>query len=331
MNLRLGLLAAGAVACLAAAGAAEAATLTPIVSYADPAGGATSVLGVNNAGWMTGAINEADGGSLGFVRDASGVYTTFAANGLFSTIGRAIDNSNTVIGYATDATFSIQADTEFTRTTGGTVTALQNPNTAAPLHGIAQGVNASGAIVGDYYSGPGGTTPELGYILDGANFVVLSAPSSTRTAARGIEDDGTVAGWAILGGVQEGFIEQGGVYSFFQSPDAGAIGTVFEDINNNGLVSGEWMDSGGFNHAFVFDSSLHLFTDITVPGATSTSAFGLNDAGDVVVSTTGLTEGPTNFLYHAGAVPEPTVWATLVLGFFGLGGVLRRRNAALAV
>ncbi|HXA40475.1 MAG TPA: PEPxxWA-CTERM sorting domain-containing protein [Phenylobacterium sp.] len=331
MTKRFGLLAATAIACVGAFGGAQAATLTPIPSYVDPAGGTTSVLGINNAGWMTGNIAEANGSSLGFVRDAAGNYTTFSANGLFATYGRAIDNSNTVIGYATDAAGAINTDTQFTRTTGGAVTALQNPNTGVPLHGIAQGVNATGAIVGDYYSGPGATTPLLGYVLDGSTFTTLTAPGSTRTAARGIEDDGTVAGWAIVGGVQEGFIEQGGAYSFFQAPDAGSVGTVFEDINNNGLVSGEWMDAGGDSHAFVFNSVADAFTDIDVLGATSTSAFGLNDAGDVVVTASGVAEGPNNFLYHADAVPEPTTWAMLILGFFGLGGLLRRRNAALAV
>jgi hypothetical protein len=30
------------------------------------------------------------------------------------------------------------------------------------------------------------------------------------------------------------------------------------------------------------------------------------------------------------AVPEPTAWALMIAGFFGLGGMLRRRRAALA-
>ncbi|HEX2818342.1 MAG TPA: hypothetical protein VHN39_18260, partial [Phenylobacterium sp.] len=206
MNLKTGLLAAVALVSLAGVGAAQAGTLTPIPSYVDPAGGTTSVLGINNAGWMTGNIFEPDGTSLGFVRDAAGVYTTFSVNGLPSTFGRAIDNSNNVIGYATDASNGFPTDTEFKRSTGGVVTVLQNPTTLANLHGIAQGVNASGAIVGDYESGAGATPPLLGYILDGASFTSLTAPGSTRTSARGIEDDGTVAGWAVIGGIENGFI-----------------------------------------------------------------------------------------------------------------------------
>src|SRR5436309_1299273 len=73
----LQLLAMGAAAA-ALAGGAQAASLTPVPSYVDPNGGTTTVLDINNAGWMTGAITEPDGSSLGFVRDAAGVYSTFS-------------------------------------------------------------------------------------------------------------------------------------------------------------------------------------------------------------------------------------------------------------
>src|SRR5258708_3766863 len=95
--------------------------------------GATPAPAITNAGWMAGSITEADGTTLGFVRDAAGVYTTFSVNGLPSTFGRAIDNANSVIGYATDASNSFQTDTEFKRSTGGVVTVLQNPTTSANL------------------------------------------------------------------------------------------------------------------------------------------------------------------------------------------------------
>jgi hypothetical protein len=330
-NTKLGSMAAGAIASLAIAGAAQAASLTPIPSFVDPAGGTTSVLGINNAGWMTGNILEPDGTNLGFVRDAGGTYTTFSVGGLPSTFGRAIDNSNNVIGYATDASNGFQTDTEYVRAPGGAVTVLQNPNTSANLHGIAQGANDAGAIVGDYLSGPGATGPQIGFVLNGASFTSLVAPGSSRTSARGIENDGTVAGWAIIGGVETGFILKGGVYSFFEDPNAapGSAGTVFENINNNGLVSGEWNDADGNGHAFEFNSVTDMFTDIVVAGAANSSAFGLNDAGDVVV-TTDLTGGPNNFVFNAASVPEPAAWAMLVMGFFGLGSALRRRPAAIA-
>ncbi|MGZ6016329.1 MAG: PEPxxWA-CTERM sorting domain-containing protein, partial [Phenylobacterium sp.] len=38
-----------------------------------------------------------------------------------------------------------------------------------------------------------------------------------------------------------------------------------------------------------------------------------------------------NFIFNAGGVPEPATWAMMLTGFFGLGSMLRRRRAALAV
>jgi hypothetical protein len=42
----------------------------------------------------------------------------------------------------------------------------------------------------------------------------------------------------------------------------------------------------------------------------------------------GATLGPN---IHQAPVPEPASWAMMIAGFFGLGGLIRRRNAALAV
>jgi len=315
-----------AAAAVFATGAAQAATLTPIAS--DPLATSTSVLGINNAGWMTGSV-VVGGQTLGFIRDAGGTYTTFSVN--TNTFGRGIDNHNNVVGYATDVTNTFNNDNEYVRAADGTVTLLQNPNTSQPLHGIGQNANDAGVIVGDYLSG-GTSGPEIGYTLDGSTLTSISAPGSSRTSARAIENDGTVAGWAIVGGINEGFIDVGGVFTVYQDPNAAAgnQGTLFEDINNNGLVSGMWKDVDGNDHAFQFNSLTDVFTEISVAGATNVDAFGINDHGDIVL-TTDISRGPNNFIYNANGVPEPAAWALMLGGFFGVGSALRRRRVALAV
>jgi hypothetical protein len=325
---RLPALVAAAAFGVALAGSAQAGTLTPIASYAGPGGGSTSVLDINNSGWMTGSIGFSGGSGLGFSRDAAGVYSTFSVD--YFTQGRAIDNANNISGYATDASGSPQTDHEFVRTPGGAVTLLQNPGDATYLRGIAQGMNASGTIVGDYYSGPGATNPRHGYVLGGGVLTDLSVPGfpADRLAARGIADDGTVAGWASIGGTIEGFILSGGVYSFISDPNA-VNGTYFEDLNNNGLISGEWGDAGGNFHAFLYNSVSHVFTEINVAGATNAQAFGLNDAGLAVI-TTDIATGPNNFIFNALGVPEPQVWALMLMGFLGTGLALRLRASAAA-
>ena len=42
------------------------------------------------------------------------------------------------------------------------------------------------------------------------------------------------------------------------------------------------------------------------------------------------TRDPVTIFFSQTAVPEPTAWAMMLLGFFGLGAALRRRRAALA-
>jgi hypothetical protein len=315
--------AAGLASALALAGAAQAGgTLTPLASYADPNGGSTAVLGINNAGYMTGSIGYADGSGLGFLRTPGGVYSTFSED--FFTSGRAIDPSNNITGYATDSTGILLTDKEFLRTPGGSTTVLQNPLDASFLHGIAQGINSLGAIVGDYYTSLAGH-PRDGYILSGSTFTDLSVPGSTSTHARGITDSGEVAGWTVIGGVTEGFLWNSGVFTFVNDPNAaGGQGTVFEGINNHGIVSGEWNDASGNGHPFEYDTHTGAFTEIFVPGAGNADAFGINNLNQAVI-TTDISVGPNNFVYTP--TPEPATWATLLLGVFGAGAMLRRRRA----
>ena len=317
---------AGAAAGLALVGQAYAGTLTVIPQYVDPLGGSTSVLGLNNNGQMTGSVTDS-AGSHGFVRDAAGNYTLFDYGSTGSTLGRSISDNGTVVGYSEPAVGGdIHTRREWERAPDGTLTTLVNPNTSAPLAGIAQGINGSGVIVGDYFTGAGSQID--GFILDGSTFTDLPIPGD-NVRARGINDAGEIAGWVSGGGVTQGFVLNGGVFSFFNAPGAANF-TVFEDINASGLISGEYSDAGGASHGFIFDSNTATFTDINVPGAINVSAFGLNDAGQVVLTTFNADSVVTNYLYSPGGVPEPMTWALMLTGFFGLGSALRRQRKLVA-
>jgi len=51
-------------------------------------------------------------------------------------------------------------------------------------------------------------------------------------------------------------------------------------INNNGVIAGSYVTSGGETVAFV--ATKHTFTTLVFPHSTSTQAFGINNAGEVV-------------------------------------------------
>ncbi|MBS0362520.1 MAG: PEP-CTERM sorting domain-containing protein [Proteobacteria bacterium] len=276
---------------------------------------------------MTGSVLDS-AGTHGFVRDAAGNYTLFDNGSTGFTQGRSISDNGTAVGYSEPAPGGdSHGRTEFVRAPDGTLTQLVNPNTSAPLAGIAQGINSSGAIVGDYLTGPG--TQIDGFILNGSTFTDLSV-AGDNVRARGITDSGEVAGWVSNAGGSQGFILLGGVYSFFSAPGS-FQSTFFEDINANGLVAGEYNDAGGVSHGFVFDSNTDTFTDIDVPGATNVNAFGINDAGQVVLNTFNADGVVTNYLYDPnGGVPEPATWALMIAGFGLAGAALRRRRTLAA-
>ena len=279
------------------AAAATAATLTPIAPYADPAATGQGLLGINNAGYTTGSVSHADGSARGFVRAPDGTYTLFddtAQAGVFFTQGRAISNTNTVIGFSTNA-----ANTQvgFQRTAAGTASLLRRPSDSLPLAGISQGINDSGAIVGNFRanSGPGTPVRNHGYILSGTTFTELTEAGfpTASVNARGIANDGTVVGWTSDGANgMRGWIYSSGSYAYLRHPldvDNGAFGTtILEAINNTGQILGGYsqIDAMGnfFGKAFIYNAATHGFTDIVVPGATSVQTFGINDSGQYVVS-----------------------------------------------
>jgi hypothetical protein len=304
MSLRLVRNAAIAAALLSST-AALADTLTSVAGYSAPNTN-TSVLGINDAGYMTGTVLylNPDGTSTGlgdaFIRAPDGTYTLFSAGTDFSQ-GRAIRNDNTIVGY-TNPAFGTGLDSrEFVRDPSGTVTQLTNPGTGAPLAGIAQGINASGAIVGNYrYLTPTNAQRNHGFILSGSTFTDISYPGhdNFQINARGITDDGTVVGF--VGSTGEAFILQGGAMSFYRHPLDTGNGTVFEAITNSNMILGMYTSDDGNSHAFRFDAASGTFTDIIVPGATTVQAFGVNQTGQFA-----LTSDIGNFIYSFGGPTAP--------------------------
>lgn len=306
-------------------GAATAGSYTLITPYSG-AGASTGVLGINDAGFMTGSIYNADGSIDGFIRSPTGVYSTFTAGA--QTFGRNISNSNSIAGFATDSSGVVATDTTFVRASDGVITDLTNPTTSAALHGFAQGQNASGAVVGDYYFSSGGHTYRHGFELSGSTFTDISVgPSFTqRTMARGINDAGVIVGFTSALGVTRGFVDTAGVITFVIDPDPANSGTtVLQDINNAGLAVGGFVDAAGNSHAFEFNTLTDTFTNLTPPTGTNYDAFGINGLGQVV-----LTGDGGNYLYDPLGVPEPGTWVLMTLGMAGLGGALRRRGPVAA-
>jgi hypothetical protein len=148
------------------------------------------------------------------------------------------------------------------------------------------------------------------------------------------------------------FIDTKGVFTKFDDPNA-IPGTTFGDgLNDLDQVVGEYEDSSGNLPGFL-DSNGH-FTTINDPAAgnagpgqfVGTEPLAINDLGQIAgfyfdaqgnthsfFATPNLFSFATNAASPlADAVPEPSTWAMMLLGFVGLGltGYRQRRKASPA-
>jgi probable HAF family extracellular repeat protein len=153
-------------------------------------------------------------------------------------------------------------------------------------------------------------------------------PETTESIARGINDAGQAVGQSLVGGVfyatewsGGSVIELGGLPG---STDSGAAG-----INDAGQVVGFSVVDGTDVFAIEWDGGSVINLG-GLPGSVDSSASAINNAGQVV--------GSSLFPPLPIAVPEPSTWAMMLLGFAGLAfaGYRRservlRQNACLSI
>src|SRR6516162_887082 len=113
----------------------------------------------------------------------------------------------------------------------------------------------------------------------GGNFATLAEPSGT-TIAFGINDAGQIVGeFEDANGHGHGFLYSGGAFTNFDFPSA--TDTFAFGINNAGQIVGQYVDASGHGHGFLYSGG--TFTTLDDPlGTVSTSAQGINDAGQIV-------------------------------------------------
>ena len=90
-------------------------------------------------------------------------------------------------------------------------------------------------------------------------YTTIDVPGATATNAISVNDFGVVVGsYTDTQGVSHGFIDQGGVFTTVDDPQAGTAsgqGTVAFAINNRGIIVGIYVDSSGTTHGFELDNA----------------------------------------------------------------------------
>jgi hypothetical protein len=259
---------------------ASAAVLVPVVPV--PNSTVTTAFAINDSNIVAGSyVSSIDGIEHAFFGTPDGNYTSFDA-GSGGSEARGIANDGTIVGISNSQNGNTSNEPIFERRPGGR---LQNVTMSGnQLFGLAQGINGNDKFAGYYWNTQ--TFATQGFVGRKASWKAdVNVPAENQfTGALGINDSNVIVGYFFAPPLQ-GFILNGRQLTVVNYPNSNATGTILNGINNKGRVAGQWIDSKGNEHSFLYDSSTSIFTGIKVKGASVVRAWAINSAGAVAVST----------------------------------------------
>ena len=246
------------------------------------------------------------------------------------------DNTDTEIwginnlGVATGVTYDSNGTAHGIVVKNGVITTVDAPG-AGPLGTDFFQINALGQTAGGYYDANGIAHAFL-YNVATKKFTALPDLSGYPfNFAGGVNLSGEVAGNVSTdaGGndLLIAYLYKAENYHLFVDPlsDQALFGTVTYSLNDAGLLVGFYVDPNSVSHGFVTPGSTGPFTQIDVPGADNTAAYGINNASTIVgrSETAGvrsgfvMKDGKFKSVSYPGAAQT---WITSINDFGTLGG-----------
>ncbi len=236
-------------------------------------------------------------GEHGFLL-SNGVYTALDVPGATETETHGINDNGDIVG-----DYYVGKSEHGLLLRDGVYTTVDVPGAAAT---VAEGINDAGEIVGHYLTGNGNSVH--GFLVRDGVYTSIDFPDSIATEAWRINNAGQIYGRfkSPVDGKFHMFLLQNG--AFTQLPDfPGAMVTVssktevsFGGLNDGGAVTGDYggtpsleyccrtpaSNPGFFGNSNAdwhgFEFSAGVFTAVVVPFAAANSAFGIDNAGNVV-------------------------------------------------
>jgi len=217
---------------------------------------------------------------------------------------------------------------------GGSFTPVTYPTGSSYSYPIS--VSNNGDLTGTWYDG----TDSNGYVRIGGAFTELDVPATwgPDTFPDDINTSGTVVGEYFLsntGGLNdntEPFLWSGGTFSEGTLPAGYAYGD-YSQINDEGVIVGfATNDPANGTDGVSFIDRGGVISQISDPlGVGGTYAYAINNAGVIGGGYVDASGDWQAFLAFP-AVPEPSTWAMLAVGFAALGFAgSRRTRTALSV
>lgn len=190
------------------------------------------------------------------------------------------------------------------------------------------GINDSGVVAG--YAGDGQVLPNKGYTVTPPAYTSFTAenfPGSAQTQVVGINSNSsptTVGFWVDAAGNNFGFVDQNGSFTSVADPNTPTAPSVNQllGVNNNNVAVGFFTTVNGFNQGYTYTIATKTFSPVNDPNGVSTTAAGINNAGEIAgfyVDAGGNTHG---FLEIGGVfmtIDDPNGTNTMLLGLNNVG------------
>lgn len=127
-----------------------------------------------------------------------------------------------------------------------------------------------------------GNNPPFGFTLTGTTYQQFNVPGGGANEITGINTAGRVVGiYLDSSNLEHAFVETSGILTNIDNPVGAPNTTVLYDINDHNEMVGAYEDASHNFHAFSTTDGVS-FHNFDYPGATSTTAAGLDTAGDIV-------------------------------------------------
>lgn len=268
---------AGTAAAFAPARAAVLVPVAPVQGSSE-----TTAFAINDSDVIAGSfIGSNDGVEHAFFGTPDGNYTTFDA-GTGGSEARGISNDGTITGISNSQNGDTSSEPIYERRPGGRI--VNVTVSGQQLFGLAQGINGNDKFAGYYWDTQAMATQ--GFVgRKGVWKANVNVPAENQFAgALGINDSNVIVGY-FFGPPLQGYVLDGRNLTVVNYPDQRATATILNGINNKGNVAGQWVDTNGNQHSFLYDTVTAVFTDIKVRGASDVRAWAINSAGAIAVST----------------------------------------------
>jgi uncharacterized membrane protein len=250
-----------------------------LVTFDVPNATATILRGINDAGVVVGShfTGVQIPVSVGFI-DNKGVITDLPADFFRGGSATDINDKGQVLEVGTN---QYTARTNLYDESGSLLQSL-------PYAFAGRGINDRSEIVGGASPTPSNfdNDPVL-YQLKTDVFTPIAVPiSPSHTFPTDINDRDQVVGFVttftttgtlVTSMTTHGFLYDNGQFSFIDFP--GATDTFVEDINNKGVIVGNYSTDNGYHGFIDYQGNM---TTLDFPGATNTFIYGINDHNQIV-------------------------------------------------